>query len=235
MRLITWNCQMAFRKKWPTLMVYQPDIMVIQECEQLAKYKESERIPGVSDFLWVGDNVNKGVAVISFNGIKLERAEEYIPDFKYIVPVNVMSEVKMKLWAVWAMPVKNNRAASYVGQVWQAVNYYASYLRHHDTILTGDFNSNAIWDNQRKNGNHTMVVEFLRQFGIESLYHWQSGEKPGEESQPTFFLTKNREKPFHLDYCFLSSDLIDRDAKMAVGKVKDWIHLSDHVPLIVDF
>ena len=66
---------MAFRKKWPELMRFAPDIMVIQECEQPAKYKPSQSIPGVTDFLWIGDDEHKGVGIISFNGLRLRTAE----------------------------------------------------------------------------------------------------------------------------------------------------------------
>ena len=33
MRLITWNCQGAFRKKVDVILTQKPDILVVQECE----------------------------------------------------------------------------------------------------------------------------------------------------------------------------------------------------------
>lgn len=33
MRLITWNCQGAFRNKASVILKHKPDILVIQECE----------------------------------------------------------------------------------------------------------------------------------------------------------------------------------------------------------
>ena len=33
MKLITWNCQGAFRKKAEIILTLNPDILVIQECE----------------------------------------------------------------------------------------------------------------------------------------------------------------------------------------------------------
>jgi exodeoxyribonuclease III len=33
MRLISWNCQGAFRKKADIIMAQRPDILVVQECE----------------------------------------------------------------------------------------------------------------------------------------------------------------------------------------------------------
>ena len=223
---------MAFRKKWEQLLRYKPDILVIQECEHPDKYKDIEKIPGVSDFLWVGDNPNKGVAVISFGNITLKIADEYNPDFKYILPVEVSGGFNFRLWAVWAMPVKNNKRDSYVGQIWLAMMHYQS-LSLNRTILIGDFNSNAIWDKEKKPINHSLLVNFLQEKGIESLYHLQSGALHGEELEPTFFLVKNRNKPYHLDYCFCSRDLLNKRCSISVGKYDDWIKFSDHMPLVI--
>lgn len=212
-------------------MQYKPDIMVIQECEHPDKYKETEKIPGVNDFLWVGDNPNKGVAVISFGNISLKIADGYNPDFRYILPVEVSGSFNFRLWAIWAMPVKNNKKDSYVGQIWQAMMHYQP-MSMDNTVLIGDFNSNAIWDEEKKPVNHSLIVKFLKERGIESLYHLQSGERHGEELEPTFFLVKNKSKPYHLDYCFCSKDLTLKSSSISVGKYHDWIKLSDHMPLV---
>jgi endonuclease/exonuclease/phosphatase family metal-dependent hydrolase len=47
-------------------------------------------------------------------------------------------------------------------------------------------------------------------------------------------MQRKREKPYHLDYCFLSRDLLERVTDVRVGEYEDWIGLSDHMPLIVD-
>lgn len=33
MRIITWNCNMAFRKKADFVLTYKPDILIVPECE----------------------------------------------------------------------------------------------------------------------------------------------------------------------------------------------------------
>ncbi|MFK7981899.1 MAG: endonuclease/exonuclease/phosphatase family protein [Saprospiraceae bacterium] len=232
MRIITWNCNMAFRKKWAKIMVFQPDILVLQECEHPSKYKASQIIPTVNEFLWFGENEHKGVGILSFNNYHIKRARNYNPTFKYIIPIKVTGEQKIDLFAIWAMPDKK-KANSYVGQIWNALQYYKLSTRK-PTILIGDFNSNAQWDNSRKIGNHSQVVELLRQNKIESIYHLSTQEIPSEETKPTIYLLKKLAKPFHLDYCFASTKLINDSTAIQVGDYEEWIEWSDHLPLIID-
>ena len=56
MRLITWNCQGAFRKKANIILTQQPDILVVQECEHPDKLVFSSTTQRPNDFLWFGDN-----------------------------------------------------------------------------------------------------------------------------------------------------------------------------------
>ena len=41
-------------------------------------------------------------------------------------------------------------------------------------------------------------------------------------------------KPYHLDYCFASENLIRSNTKIAIGKYDDWIKLSDHMPVVIE-
>ena len=44
MKIITWNCNGAFRKKYDFLNNFDWDIAVIQECENPAENKEFQKI-----------------------------------------------------------------------------------------------------------------------------------------------------------------------------------------------
>ena len=60
---------MAFRKKYIRIKeTFDPDIMVIQECEELGKLRNT--IGSQYEILWVGDNTNKGLSIIYKNHIK---------------------------------------------------------------------------------------------------------------------------------------------------------------------
>lgn len=63
MKIITWNCQGAFRKKAEFILAYQPDILVVPECENPEKLKFKSGIKTPTDQIWFGSNPHKGLAV----------------------------------------------------------------------------------------------------------------------------------------------------------------------------
>ncbi len=57
MKIISWNCNGAFRKKFHLLDKFNADIIIIQECENpdesIEIYKKWS-----DNFLWIGQNKN---------------------------------------------------------------------------------------------------------------------------------------------------------------------------------
>ena len=235
MKLITWNCQGALRKKFDVILSYEPDIVVIQECEHTDKinFNALKQIPNA--FHWYGDNVHKGLGIYSFSDYQFEILPEFNPKFRYVVPFQVKGcGQSFTLFAIWAMDNKENRNARYIGQVWFALMHYATLLDE-SSILIGDFNSNKIWDHKDRVGSHSDVVSKLAEKNIQSLYHQHHKAEQGKEQHPTFFLQRNLNKPYHLDYCFASSDFADKVSNVEIGSYENWIAHSDHSPLIITF
>lgn len=225
---------MAFRNKYEKILELKPDLLVLQECEGKEKISKALKDYPVNNIIWYGENPHKGVAIISFNDLEIELLPDHDPEFQYIVPVRLKYfEQSINLFCIWAMPHKTERAKDYVGQIWGAVHHYSTLLDQ-DSILVGDFNSNAIWDKSRKQGNHSDVINFLNEKHIYSLYHNLLDYKHGEEAHPTLYLLKKRHKPYHMDYCCLSQSLITSKTKITVGSFEEWIKLSDHMPLIIE-
>lgn len=223
---------MAFRKKYEKLFVYNPDIVFIQECENQEKLEASLEQIDYKQLLWFGDNPHKGIGVISFQDYKIELHAEYNSDFKYIIPLSVSAQkTKMNVFVIWAMPHKSIKSKSYVGQIWDAVHYYETELNQ-PSILIGDFNSHVRWDKERNPGNHSGVVSFLQNKNIESCYHRFHNISQGQELDPTWYMYKHEDKPYHLDYCFASKSLL-LNMSIDVGQFEEWIGLSDHMPLFV--
>lgn len=235
MKLITWNCQGALRKKLDIILPKQPDILVVQECEHPDKliFRTEDQKP--KDFYWYGDNYHKGISLYSFSDFKFKLLPEFNPIFRYILPFNVTGYGQaFTLFAVWAMDNKENYDARYIGQIWLAINYYSSILDN-TCVIIGDFNSSKIWDYKDRVGTHSDVVRKLAQHNIQSVYHQFFDTAQGNEKHPTFFLQRNQNKPYHIDYRFCSDKLIETVRNVEVGDYEHWNNYSNHSPMIIDF
>ena len=235
MKLIAWNCNMAFRNKSHALSAFKADIYVISECEHPDKIKFSSKRSTPGNSVWIGDNKNKGLAVFAYGQYKLSLHRSYNPDIKLIAPILLTGgAIDFTLFAIWA----NNPAdkdGTYVEQTWKAIHYYASLLKRQHVILAGDFNSNTIWDRKRRLSNHSNVVAHLQERGIESAYHLFHQQQQGKEKHPTQYMYRHKDKPYHLDYCFASKELLAGVDLVNIGSHKKWAPYSDHVPVIVNF
>jgi exodeoxyribonuclease-3 len=235
MKLITWNCQGAYRKKADAILKWQPDILVVQECERPDKLVFNSTTIQPNDVYWHGDNVHKGLGIFSYSEYRFELLPVFKPEYRYILPIHVTGHgQKFTLLAIWAMDNKENRQARYIGQIWLAIRHYTKLLSG-PVILTGDFNSNKIWDSKDRVGNHSDVVGVLAKKNILSLYHQHFGADQGKEKHPTFYLHRDKKKPYHLDYCFASSDFAGKLENVEIGTYKKWIALSDHTPINITF
>lgn len=235
MTIITWNCNMAFRKKAAVIMRNSPDILVIQECEHPDKLKDTFGKKKPVSALWFGNNMHKGLGIFSFNGFNLKKHASHNSSIKLVIPVIVKKDAeKFMLFAIWAHN-PTDPDGQYITQVWKAVHHYKKLIRKKGTILTGDFNSNSIWDKPRREGNHTTVVQLLKTKGIESTYHVHFSQQQGSEKHPTYYLYRHKDKSYHLDYCFASADFINRLKKVKIGSFAKWKKHSDHTPVITEF
>jgi len=235
MKLISWNCQGAFRKKADIILAQHPDILVIQECEHPDKLKFAPFTPKPDDLYWHSDGGRKGIGLFSYANYRFELLPVFNPEFRYVLPFRATGNGQtFTFFAIWAMDNKDRYEARYVGQVWFAINHYKRLLGP-ATILIGDFNSNQIWDHKKRVGSHSDVVNYLAAKDIHSVYHKHLGQVHGKETDPTFFLQRNKTKPYHLDYCFTSSDILARITKVEIGTCDNWLMHSDHSPLMVDF
>ena len=232
MKIISWNCNMAFRKKYTAILKLKPDLLFLQECEHLDKILPLLSEYKIKDYDWFGENKHKGTAIINFSEFALKRKQIHNLTFRYIVPYRLETPNPIDFFSIWAMDNKSNRSKSYIGQIWQALNYY-EFSKDFHSVLIGDFNSNAIWDNERKKVNHTNVVEYLKNKTIVSLYHQINEEESGKETSPTWYMYKHRDKQYHLDYCFASISLIRKGTTIEIGDYDEWIEFSDHMPIIV--
>ena len=226
---------MAFRKKAEFILKHQPDIAIFPECEHPDKLKFKDGNIAPTDVFWRGANPNKGLGIFSYSCYKFRLLDTYNADFRTIIPLLVTGgKVDFILFAVWA----NNSLDpnyQYIGQVWKAVNFYKNLLRRKRIIIAGDFNSNTICDKLPRKVNHSRVVKFLKNKKIYSAYHQFFNLPQGQEEHNTLFMYRHKDKPYHIDYCFASSDFAKKINDVRIGTYEEWTKYSDHTPLFVSF
>lgn len=226
---------MAFRKKANFILAYKPDILIVPESEHPDKLLFSIDTPKPTDILWFGKNKNKGLAILSYSNFRFTVLDNHNQDLQLIIPIAVTNgQFDFNLFAIWANN-PTDRDGQYIEQVWKAVNYYNNLLTDTKTVLVGDFNSNTIWDRKHRESNHSNVVKFLEDKGIFSTYHLYYKQTQGKEEHPTLYMYRHKDKPYHIDYCFASKDLLAKVNSVEIGDFDEWIKYSDHVPVVVSF
>lgn len=232
MKIVNWNCNGALRKKFDSIKELDADIYIIQECEDPLQTNDNKYKDWASNYLWIGDNKNKGLGVFAkkqFDLSPIDWTNKYKDHtVKYFLPCLINND--FQLLAVWTH--KNNSPNfGYIGQLWKYLEINIELFNN--ILIAGDFNSNVIWDEWDRWWNHSDVVKKLKDRNIISLYHKFTNENQGEESEKTFFLQKKIEKSYHIDY-FFGSKYFQNPKSLNIGKFIDWIDISDHMPLTLE-
>ncbi|KXY57679.1 endonuclease/exonuclease/phosphatase family protein [Bacillus cereus] len=235
MKIVAWNADRAFRKKIDKILPLKADILVISECEKPEKWGQIIDEKGIDEFLWEGDNPNKGIGIITFNKrYRIESHPAYDKSFRYIVPYKVsVGKLEFILFAVWSQKGEKGYD-SYIGQIYLALEKYASLLKE-PCIIVGDWNSCKLYDRIKRVKTHSEVVEFLKGFGIKSAYHHFSEEEQGEELKATHYFRKEKARPFHIDCLFASEIFLNELESIEIGSYEEWIEFSDHMPISAEF
>jgi len=225
---------MAFRKKAEFILNEQPDILIVPECENKERLEFGLFTVQPTDSYWYGDLPTKGIGVFTYGDFKIKLLTIHNPDFKYVLPLSVYNDkTSYSVFAVWTQKPVNND--NYTEQIWNAVQYYSDLLDGENIIIAGDFNTNTIFDKPNRIVNHSSLVDFLKSKNIISTYHHFHNQIQGQEKDPTLFMQRKKDRPFHIDYCFASSNVIAKLINVEIGKYEDWTKHSDHKPLIVTF
>jgi exodeoxyribonuclease III len=231
-RIVTWNCCKGdFTKKDAIFNDYNPGIAVIQEIKKPEKTD--------NHCIWIPNKLTKelGVCVISSKDLELQNCEGSSDLPEVFIPVKVSGKVTFNLLAVWTQ-----KAGKYIESFDRILKEYNEFLHSAPSVIVGDFNSNPIWDKKHK-FNHSMLNKKLeKEFDLVSAYHTHNKIHPGLETdnESTFFMYGHKDKPFHIDYCYVPKNWSIECAK--IGSYDNWCNKekinkerkSDHCPLIVD-
>tara|TARA_B100000900_G_C20455790_1_gene665106 strand:- start:172 stop:864 length:693 start_codon:yes stop_codon:yes gene_type:complete len=225
MKVISWNCNLNLVKKFELIEQYKPDIAIIQECEKLDK----SYFPN-SEYWWIGKDEKKGLGIIIFNK-SAKISNSYNENLIYFLPLQTDG---IKILGTWAY---NHRAKQrfgdgFKGSVSDAINHYKDWLLQDDKIMvSGDFNNSVLWDRGDNINNFKNINQKLNEFNFISAYHQTTKENFGEEKQSTLFHTKDKNKPYFIDYLYIKNIIVNN---FKIGDYEKWISFSDHMPLIVE-
>ena len=232
MKIISWNCNGAFRRKFDALLPFDADIWVIQECESPEFLEKHGIFIPAHNFLWHGTRDFKGLGIFTFHDIKAEISPFFNPDYRYILPayISSSSHERFLLNGVWASVVPENHDWDYIGQMCEFMErYHANF--DDNSILIGDLNSNMLWNNAfKKEHNYERFLEIMSALKQESLYHKLYNCTQGEEKIPTSYYRRNQERLYHIDYIFGGKNVFTHLKKFKIHG-KEWLTYSDHLPL----
>jgi endonuclease/exonuclease/phosphatase family metal-dependent hydrolase len=230
MRVVSWNCNGALHKKHSLLDEFEADVLVIQECENPSTSQSLSYRDWAHNHIWVGTKTQRGLGVFAKQGIQIELAPIDSSPLELFLPCIINQS--FHLLAVWTKEA-NSPTFQYIGQLWKFLQSHAEFLATDNAALIGDLNSNARWDIWDRWWNHSDVVDQLKRLGLISAYHQLKSEQQGHESVATFYMQRKLEKAYHIDYAFLSEHLV-KSTSCVIGEPSDWLHVSDHMPLVLD-
>lgn len=228
LRIVTWNCNGALRRKLTALEQFDADVLTVQECEDPARSADAAYRNWAGDYLWTGTDKNKGLGVFARNGVRLVAADLNVAPLELFLPCLVDDAPFLAVWTKQA----NSPTFKYIGQLWKFLATHRGFLDHPQALLAGDLNSNVQWDVWDRWWNHSDVVRELETLGLRSLYHRHHGLTQGNEPHPTFHLHRRPEKPYHIDYVFAAPAW--RTTALEIGVAENWLAHSDHMPILAE-
>lgn len=229
MRIAVWNTQQASAKRWDPLLSLRPDLAILPESTRHhARLGPSLLEPEVA-WQWVGDNDAKGLALAGF-GHPLNPIDPKGDPGKLSVAATAPS-LDLTVLGIWSRPKPQY---PYSTEIVDSLKAYDHIIQNHRTIIAGDFNLTG--DGSEVEG-FLGIVTHLKSRGFTSAYHHHFTEPFGVETRPTFFQGRKSDEPYHIDYLFVSDDLLPALSSVEVGGYDAWVGAghSDHVPLTVGF
>ena len=228
---------MGIKRKVAALHSLRPDIAVLSEVACAEKLRDQVQELNEASVIWVGDNPNKGLAVVSFTGGKLALDNSHRSTNQYVAPVHVDGARPFRLLAVWDHNDRKEGLNRRPGPLLSALADSLEFCRHDDLLVAGDFNNNPQWDRPNGPNNMVRIAGELMKRGLVSLYHHKTGLPFGAEVQATYWYWHRRTKPHHIDYIFVPTAWLKHLVSFEIGTFDNWCEtsLSDHAPLIAEF
>lgn len=231
MRLVSWNCRLNSKDRREKLIEILPDLAVIQESPH-PDYIANDLL--FEDAIWVGQDKNSGLGVSVLSFSKDYQLTLLVDEVKYewVVPIKVSGKENFTLIAVWA---KRMPGASYGKVLYSALQEYEKFIQGGPVIIIGDFNLDKKVRSSYTGIGYEKIMALFENYDLKSCYHTIEKEEFSTESKATYYHYGKFDKPFHVDYCFGSKEVLEGMHSFTTGTAEEYLPFSHHVPLILDF
>lgn len=225
MRLAAWNAnhnarKRSFKANLALLDELAADVIILSETAA----PEPADLDGIA---FIGST--PGLAVVARNGYVLSPHPSNAEAPAYSAGFAVSGPCSFDLLAVW--PVSRKGDPSYHQRLMAMLDSYAPMLSSGRAVMAGDFNSSTRVTSQKR--SHPRFVDAAASLGLVSAFHHTSGEAHGEESVSTYLHGSGPVREFHIDYCFVSDDLMSHSS-VEVDQGVDWFAVGDHRPIVLE-
>jgi exodeoxyribonuclease-3 len=248
MKLVAWNCKMAFHRKLAHLHGCGPDVAVIAECAAPSILRAKGAVLNESSFLWrdffgnedSDDGRVKGLGVFAFGPYTLELDQSFQATNSIVMPVRVHGPLEFNLMAVWSYSDRKEAGrGKRPGPVHRALEHSSSFCDEgRPLIVAGDFNNNASWAHVPEIRGMATIRDALGARGLVSAYHWSRNVDHGREPEPTHYWREGTKSghTYHIDYIFAPAAWAKSGLRFEMGTFEDWCgnKRSDHVPLSIE-
>ena len=201
MKIVSYNISSCTQEKVDFLLSLDADVYVVPEIAKDVKMLPENEY----EMEYLGDITSKGLGII-WRKDKGKIPDWYKDDYRklsYAIPF-VFDNVL--ILGIWPNKFKNNK--SYTTLAKEIIEKYTPHFSDFEQcIITGDFNLYSINGMPNKDANLLEIDPVLTKLGFHSVYHKLANEKPGYETQNTFYMRFKRDDPFFLDYTYAKSSI----------------------------
>lgn len=232
MKVLLWNCKngIASASKISYFNSFSADIAIVPELiEKHIKFLKPDSA------VWVTNNHTnpspKGLAVLTFNGFKIEELDRD-SDMEIFIPLRVSKKTfHFNLLAFWNFysACKQGRFKGVNGAEsleLSAIVHY-KHLFKDPSLMVGDLNFGPTFCQQE----FVELSEILGKSGMQSLYHKYENLPLSESKHSSFKST--RKKLHHIDHMFGSEFFSKNMCNYKIENIHEVV-LSDHSPITLD-
>lgn len=223
LRLMTWNCRSgSVRECVSELARFEPDLVFLQECGA----PDAEAKPSVvcSHTL----NGRKHVALVVGPPFLVASTSSTLAG-RAAVAAKVIAPIGFRVIGIWA------QGPHYVDDVLRTLRAEEPAIRIQPTVVLGDLNSGTRLGRRASlTRHHGRLLDACADLGLVSAYHAFHGVEAGGETHATYFHQFKRQRPWHIDFCFVPRPWASGVINVAIIDGRYWARRSDHRPLLVE-